>query len=442
MKPTESMPAPTQMARAERPAEPQPARLPSGKRSTAPSPSGQTTFRKLFWWRMHHVASVGFRLLTRRWQAAILVLFMVSPKLMPLAQQLEILGTPVLRLTEPGAPATTLGVWLLMLSLAASWCALQAGLLSGGPAWVYLRTLPLPRHLTRRVDLAVLAVADLPLLLPFFAAQYTLHHEAGPAGHARLAATLVLAAQLPLVQLLGLQRSRALLPLLATQALALLAVALGLGSGWLALLLLAASAVALWLPDAVRQRRPRAPLPPPAWLRMDAQQAPRANLLRLDLRFLLAPAQMLRQLGLLTATGLPVLLCWLLPRLGVQAVVVHYVLLMLLVPLLFALAGRAFDLRQLHAPMAALHASQGISPRATMQVGLLVLQLLGLLALLPLALALLYSLGAARALWLLPAGLLALLLLAALNYRGDQGMFIPKVLIAAAASGGLMYALL
>jgi hypothetical protein len=52
--------------------------------------------------------------------------------------------------------------------------------------------------------------------------------------------------------------------------------------------------------------------------------------------------------------------------------------------------------------------------------------------LLPLTAALTVAAHSWRALWLLPTGLAATLACARLNQRGDQGMFIPKLAIAAA----------
>ncbi len=391
------------------------------------------SFRGLLGWRLRHVASTGFRLLTRRSQGVVLLLMMASPRLMPLSEQVHIVGAPVSALLQPGAPVVTFGVWAMLLAAAALWSALQPGMLAGGNAWRHLRTLPLPSHLLDRVDFAVLAVMDLPLMLPFAAAAVTLLRAPGDAvPHATLMAIALLAAQLPLTQLLVMRRSRWLPVALAGTILGLAAVVWG-ASTWVLNLCVAASSVAVLLaPNAPRPARRRPPPKPVPGLRLQRAQAPFAQLVRVDLRHLVDPGRGAAQAGLLAGVLLPVCLGGLLPRLGVRAEVIPPLLLILFLPLVFALAGRAFDLRRLHAGLLKLHASQGISPLALACAGLVAVGALAIVSLLPLTAALTVAAHSWRALWLLPTGLAATLACARLNQRGDQGMFIPKLAIAAA----------
>ncbi|MBS0448646.1 MAG: hypothetical protein JSR59_22210 [Proteobacteria bacterium] len=402
-----------------------------------------SVYGSLFWWRLHYFAMATLQLLVRRWQASVFLLLMASPAMMPLVEQIHLLGAPVLTMVEPGHPRLSVSLWMLMLTVAWSWSALQASALTGGAAWQHLLSMPLPSGLTRRVDLAILAVTDVPLLLTFGAALVSLVIAGGWRQVPAAIAVVALASQLPLTQMLALQRSPRLIACLAGNFIGLAAAAVA-GSPWLLVASIAiGSAASLAPPSTLRAQRPRqrvVPLLLPA-LRLSAQRRPAANLAAVDLRFLFGARRLSQHLGLLLCVLLPLVLHVFLTDAGVRPAVARFALILLLVPLVFHLAGLAFDLRLQHVPMMRLYAALDVRPRLVRSVDLLVLETAYVVFSLPLVATLCIRTASARALLVIPVGMLALGACAWLNHRGDSGVFMPKLFVLALACAALTQAL-
>jgi hypothetical protein len=406
----------------------------------APAPAARASQRRLFatlyWWRLRHIAQAAYRLAMRRWQALLLLLLVFSPRDMPVLQQLRILSDPVLVLTSPGSPATVLTLWIVLLAIAQAWVHVQGEVLAGGPAWAFAQAQPLPPGLARRVDLAVLAVGDLPLFLPFIAALFVLPPASPAQRMLQAAAIVVAAAQLPLVQWLAPRRPAIAAVLAATQMAGLTCIAMGLSPMPFLAGTVAADLFALRRADApvsprgpraalVRSRAPQLPASAPMWLR----------LAWIDLRSLFEWRRLLDRLSLLAPMLLPWVTREFLALSGVRPQVVTVVVVFTLMPLVFKVSSLAFELRRLHEPMRPLHASLGIPARLVRWVDAGVLLAIFLPAAMPLVMATWSSRPAPAALAVLPCGALALLACVILNQRGDRGVFLPKVLACGAAVG-------
>ncbi|WP_010104758.1 hypothetical protein [Verminephrobacter aporrectodeae] len=309
--------------------------------------------RSLLWWRLRHVAEVAYRLLVRRWQGVLFILLLLSPREMPIRQQLRVLAHPALVLTTPGPVATVLVTWVAMLALAHAWAQAQGGVLTGGAAWAFVQTQPVPTQCLRKVDLAVLAVCDLPLFLPFAAALAVLPQ--GPPAQRwwqglALATVLIM---LPVMQWAMHWRPREAMRAIAVQCVGLSCLA----QGWSpAPFVLGSVATAWWMfrrekarapggvPAVSRPRRRAWALPPGAPMCL--------RLAWIDLRGLIGARQWPRHAALVAWAGLPWLVHEYLGAYGVATQTVTVAVVLTVMPLLFAVSGLAFELRRMHEPRA------------------------------------------------------------------------------------------
>ena len=381
-------------------------------------------------WRLRHFAAATFRLLARRWHATLFLLLLLSPADMPLAEQVQLVASPVLQMVDTNDAARGAGVWIAMLLLAWSWSSLQGQALAGGRAWTHLTSMPLPPRVLQAVDLTVVAVADLPLWLPFAAAILSLAGGRTPAA-ATIAAASALACQLPAVQSLALRRPRGIAACVLG-SLAGFAAMGATGSAWpLALATWAGTAAGL-LPRPHESAKPRRSRRRSA-LALRAQWSPRMHMAAIDLRFLFGPGALGRHLALVLASILPPLLFAFLQRGDIQPTVIVVALLLLLPSLVFRVAGLALDLQRLHLPMQRLHATLGVQPRERAAVSLRVLCAGCAIVCLPLALTLWRASGSPAALALVPIGVLAMTTMVLLDRGNGIGRFVVRVTVAALA---------
>lgn len=122
-------------------------------------------------YRLRWYALETGRVLRRRWQALALALLLLSPMAMPVFAQTRLLGTPVM---APFAPEHGI-LWRyaclhLLEGVAILWLLIQRPAVVGGPFAAYLRALPISRRRSRMHDLAILMLANSPILLPLCAA--------------------------------------------------------------------------------------------------------------------------------------------------------------------------------------------------------------------------------------------------------------------------------
>jgi hypothetical protein len=395
-------------------------------------------FGLLFWWRMRYFAIATFRLLGRRWQAALFLLFMASPAMMPLIAQLHMLGKPVMSIVEPGHFQRSACLWTLALMLAWGWSALQAGALSGGASWQHLLSLPLAPRLLQQVDLAVLLVTDLPLLLPFCAAEVALLHQGGIQAIPVAAAVAALAGQLSVLQLLAPQSLPRIGYCLVMDFAGLWALSVGASPWLLVAAVLIACLFGLILPVRINRGSGGRLLKPPSCLRLRGR-SPAWNVAAIDLRYLFGTPHSVRHLGLLFCIFLPAVLHELLPGTGVTPAASILILCFMLAPLVLRVAGFTFDLQRLHKPMAQFYAASGFSESWLRRVDLFVLQAAFVVFCLPLIAVLYLHTHSWRELGVLPIGMPVLALCIRLNYRSANQALVPKFLLAALACGGLVW---
>lgn len=102
----------------------------------------------------------------RRWQGVALLLGLVSAAGTTAFDNLQTFTLPLRVLLAPGHGAGWRFLYLLgLLAVAALWAWMQRAQIAGGPFMEFAASLPFTPHQRRRVDLAVLALADSPLLL-------------------------------------------------------------------------------------------------------------------------------------------------------------------------------------------------------------------------------------------------------------------------------------
>jgi len=377
--------------------------------------SGARIFGLLFWWRMRYFAAETFRLLVRRWQTTVFLLLMASPAMTPLIAQLHALGMPVLSLLEPGHFKDSAGLWLLLLAIAWGWSALQAGALSGGAGWRYL-SLPLPPRRIRWLNLGVLTVIDLPLLLPFCAAEFTLLHRFGMQAFPSVVAVAALAMQLPVVQLLAQQRWPCMVYCLVADIAGLAAAATGKSIWLVALAVLVGNLLGLTFSTRVSRSSRVRSIKPPSCLLLNAEYGRPRNIAAINLRYLFGSFQFGRYLGLLFWITLPVALHELLRTHDIGPAAMLLILSLGLIPLVLHTAGLVFDLQRLHAPMTPLHTVYGLGVSWLHRVNSAVLQAVFLAFCLPMMSTLLLHGRYWQALAVLPIGMLMLAACIRLNY--------------------------
>jgi hypothetical protein len=145
--------------------------------------------------RLRWYAVSTARLLLRRWQAVTLATGVLASANASAFGNLDTLARPLLTLLAPGHGAAWRTGYLLGLqALAAAWAAMQREPIAGGPFMAFAASLPFTPRERRRVDLAVLLLADSPLLLVAASAFGLAAGRGAPAAHAVLLCDVVLLA--------------------------------------------------------------------------------------------------------------------------------------------------------------------------------------------------------------------------------------------------------
>jgi hypothetical protein len=291
---------------------------------------------RLVRWRLRYYADATLKLLIRRWQVWLFLLFAGSPATMPLAAQIHAVGAPVRHAVEGGDPSYTVTAWLALTTVALAWSAVQTDALRGGAAWRFLHSLPTVVRLETPVDLAVLLIADLPLLLPFAAYLVSLPRSAADGA---IAAALAL--NLVALQQRALRRSPSALAVVLASSGAAWALCREPLRETAPLLLALGPAIAWTLPDQWAVFRP---------LRLSFSKPPRTlnadrgllgNLIAINLRVLTRrdtlPARLILPVYALLLSGLG--FGW--ESLGLRQPVAAGLLLAGHLPLVFQSAGLA-----------------------------------------------------------------------------------------------------
>lgn len=100
------------------------------------------------------------------------------------ANNVRALAYPLLALFTPGhSGAWRGGYLLLLLALAALWVVMQRDQIGGGGFMAFVRSLPFTERNLRRVNVAVLVLADTPLLLMQFCALFVVTHHGAAAAN-------------------------------------------------------------------------------------------------------------------------------------------------------------------------------------------------------------------------------------------------------------------
>jgi hypothetical protein len=116
--------------------------------------------------RLRWYAISTARLLLRRWQALALIVGVASAAGTTPMDNLAMFARPLLGLLAPGHGIAWRFAHLMVLLLAcAAWAGMQRRQIEGGAFMAYAASLPFSPRQRRRVDLAVLVLADTPLLV-------------------------------------------------------------------------------------------------------------------------------------------------------------------------------------------------------------------------------------------------------------------------------------
>lgn len=120
----------------------------------------------LLHYRLRWYASATARLLLRRWQALMLAIGLLASADATVFENIAILNHPLLALLNPGHGAIWRFAYLLALqAVAVLWALMQRAQIEGGGFMAFVGSLPFSPRERRQVDLAVLLLADSPLLL-------------------------------------------------------------------------------------------------------------------------------------------------------------------------------------------------------------------------------------------------------------------------------------
>ncbi|KQY01542.1 hypothetical protein ASD28_08560 [Massilia sp. Root133] len=131
----------------------------------------------------------------RRWQAILLATGVLASANASAFGNLDTYARPLLTLLAPGHGAIwRTGYLLALLLLAAAWVAMQRDQVAGGPFMAFAGSLPFTPRQRRRADLAVLLLADSPLLVVTACALGLTAGRGAPAAHAVLLADVALLA--------------------------------------------------------------------------------------------------------------------------------------------------------------------------------------------------------------------------------------------------------
>ena len=131
----------------------------------------------------------------RRWQTATLVMGVLASANASAFGNLDTYARPLLTLLAPGhGAAWRIGYLCALLLLAAAWVAMQREQVAGGPFMAFAGSLPFTPRQRRNADLAVLMLADSPLLLVTACALGLTAGRGAPAAHAVLLCDVTLLA--------------------------------------------------------------------------------------------------------------------------------------------------------------------------------------------------------------------------------------------------------
>jgi hypothetical protein len=146
----------------------------------AATPDAPSAFLTLYRIRRSAFRQQSMALYRRYGQAIMLFLALFG---ILLRERPDLLAAPLLHFWRaPGELLAGLAWGALWMALVATWTGIHAPFIRGGALARYCRSLPLPRHTLRLVDLAVLGLALPVLALPFAVALWTAWHSAGAFG--------------------------------------------------------------------------------------------------------------------------------------------------------------------------------------------------------------------------------------------------------------------
>ena len=134
--------------------------------------------------RLRWYAVSTARLLLRRWQAVTLIAGVLASANASAFGNLDTLARPLLTLLTPGhGAAWRIGYLLAVQAVAGAWAAMQREQIAGGPFMAFAGSLPFTPRQRRNADLAVLMLADSPLLLIAAGALGLTAGRGAPAAH-------------------------------------------------------------------------------------------------------------------------------------------------------------------------------------------------------------------------------------------------------------------
>ncbi|NJD07264.1 MAG: hypothetical protein FIA97_12330 [Methylococcaceae bacterium] len=377
-------------------------------------------------WRLRHYADATLKLLIRRWQAWLFLLFASSPATMPLAAQIHAVGAPVRQAVEGGDPGYTAAAWAAMITIALAWSAVQTEALRGGSSWRFLRTQPLVARLERTVDLAVLLIADLPLLLPFAAYLASLPRSATDG-----AIATALALNLAALQQSVLRRSPAAIAIALSSSAAAFALCREPLQQAALLVLMLGPLVARHMPNRWTEFRCRALPAPKPRPTVNSGRSLLGNLIAIDIRVLTQRSSLPARLPPAIFTVLLTAFGWSWESIGLRQPVAAGLLLTGILVLAFRSAGLAVVLRTARTPLLPWFASLGVSARTHWLGDLAVMNAaFAGLASGPVFMLHRYS-GAPRTFLVLPLGMAAVTLSAQLHRSQGTTRFLSKLLVAA-----------
>lgn len=121
--------------------------------------------------RLRAYAVMTGHLLKRHWQAVVLATLAISPLAMPMMEQVQAVGTPILSLLSGQHSLRWYGGYVLILeATGVLWATVQRSMILGGDFTKYVTTLPMPPLVRRRVDVCMLLLANSIPLIPAIAA--------------------------------------------------------------------------------------------------------------------------------------------------------------------------------------------------------------------------------------------------------------------------------
>jgi hypothetical protein len=213
-------------------------------------------------YRLRWFALSTARLLLRRWQAVALIVGLSASASTTVLGNMEMLAYPLLALLSPDHGAVARGLHMVaLLAVCSLWAGMQRVQIEGGPFMAFVGALPFSPRQLRRVSIAVLLLADSPLLfLAGWALVSTIVHRA-PFTHPVLLGVVVvlaLAAQVAVLE----RRYRDLLGLAVVGFSVACCLSMPVGVALaIELLVAVGAAVAVWFGPRRRAYTVAAPVP-------------------------------------------------------------------------------------------------------------------------------------------------------------------------------------